>query len=108
MGPALGKIAMVLIAIALVRNVIGRHGHGDGESRRSGRRRMIAELHRELHVEDAAPRRRDHPADPWRQRLISEAGTACSDSGLRTASQMTGIATVLVVHASVNSAGTPT
>ena len=36
MGPALGKIAMVLIAIALVRNVIGRHGHGDGESRRSG------------------------------------------------------------------------
>ncbi len=53
-GPALGKIAVVLVAMALVRTVIGRHGHGDGESRRGRRRRMIAELHRELHAEDAS------------------------------------------------------
>jgi hypothetical protein len=54
MGPALGKIAVVLLAMALVRTIIGRHGHGDGESRRSGRRRMIADLHRELHAAEAS------------------------------------------------------
>ena len=53
-GPALGKIALVLIAMAVVRTIVANHGHRDGESRRSGRRRMIAELHRELHAEDAS------------------------------------------------------
>ena len=53
-GPALGKVALVLIAMVVVRTIIANHGNRDGESRRSGRRRMIAELHRELHTEDAS------------------------------------------------------
>ena len=52
-GPALGKVALVLMAMAVVRTIMANHGHRDGDSRRSGRRRMIAELHRELHAEDA-------------------------------------------------------
>lgn len=52
-GPTLGKVALVLVAMALVRGIVANHGHRGGESRRSGRRRMIAELHRELHAEDA-------------------------------------------------------
>jgi hypothetical protein len=51
-GPALGKVALVLIAVAVVRTIVANHGHRDGESRRSRRRRMIAELHRELHAEE--------------------------------------------------------
>jgi hypothetical protein len=53
-GPALGKVAVVLIAMAVVRTIVANHGHRDGESRRGGRRRMIADLDRELHAEDAS------------------------------------------------------
>jgi hypothetical protein len=53
-GSAVAKVAIVLVALAVVRNVIahagGRHG-GPGMSRR---RQMIAELHRELHADEAA------------------------------------------------------
>jgi hypothetical protein len=51
-GPALGKVALVLIAMAVVRTIVANHGHRDEESRQSRRRRMIAELHRELHAEE--------------------------------------------------------
>ena len=54
-GPALGKIAVALFAMAIVRNIVSGHGHGDGESRRSRRRRMLVELHRELHADHAVP-----------------------------------------------------
>ena len=51
-GPALGKIVLALIAMAVVRTIVANHGHRGGESRRSRRRRMIAQLHRELHADD--------------------------------------------------------
>ena len=53
-GSAIARVAVVLMALAVARAVIGhagRHGGGTGMSRR---RQMIAELHRELHAEDAA------------------------------------------------------
>jgi len=53
-GSAIAKVAIVIVALAVARTVIGhgaRHGRGSGMSRR---RQMIAELHRELHAQDAA------------------------------------------------------
>ena len=50
-GPAVGKMVLVLIAVAVVRTIVANHGHRDGESRGRRRRRMIAELHRELHAD---------------------------------------------------------
>jgi hypothetical protein len=45
------KVIAVLVAMALVRTV-ARHHAGDGSSRRSRRREMIAQLHRELHAQE--------------------------------------------------------
>ena len=53
-GSGLAKVALVLVAIAAARNVIGHGGRHGGESRMSRRRQMIAELHRQLHAEEAA------------------------------------------------------
>jgi len=54
-GSGLAKLAVLLVAVAVVRGVIGRAGaHRGGGSGMSQRRQMIAELHRELHAEDAA------------------------------------------------------
>jgi hypothetical protein len=54
MGAGLAKLAVVLVAIAVARNVIGHGGRHGGESRMSRRRQMIADLHRQLHAEEAA------------------------------------------------------
>jgi hypothetical protein len=54
-GPALGKIVVVLVAMAIARNMFGHAGRHGGESRWSRRRGMIAELRRELHAEEASP-----------------------------------------------------
>jgi hypothetical protein len=53
-GSGLAKIAVLLVAVAVVRGVIGRAGGHRGVSGMTRRRQMIAELHRELHAEDAA------------------------------------------------------
>jgi hypothetical protein len=53
-GPAVGKIVVVLVAMAVARNIVGHAGRRGGESRWSRRRNMIAELHRELHAEEAS------------------------------------------------------
>ena len=53
-GPALGKIFVVLVAMAVVRTIVSHGGRHGGESRWSRRRGMIAELHRELHAEEAS------------------------------------------------------
>ena len=50
----LPKLIGILVAMAVVRNVVGgvkRHQGGSGWSRR---REAIAELHRELHASDTA------------------------------------------------------
>ncbi|HEY6608425.1 MAG TPA: hypothetical protein VI277_04435 [Candidatus Limnocylindria bacterium] len=54
MGAAIPKLIAVLVAIGVVRSVVGakRH-HGEG-SRWNRRREAIAQLHRELHAADAA------------------------------------------------------
>ena len=57
MGSGLAKLALVLVAIAVARTVIGHGGRHGGESRVSRRRQMIAELHRQLHAEEAAERK---------------------------------------------------
>lgn len=52
----LPKILGVLLAVVVLRTLAraaGRHGHG-GSSGWSRRREAIAELHRELHAQDAA------------------------------------------------------
>jgi hypothetical protein len=54
-GSGLAKLAVVLVALAVVRGVIGHAGRHGGDSRKSRRRQMIAELHRQLHAEGAAP-----------------------------------------------------
>ena len=53
-GPALVKLVAVVVALGVVRTILANHGRHDGEPRRSRRRQMIAELHRELHAEDAS------------------------------------------------------
>jgi hypothetical protein len=53
-GSALAKVAIVIVALAVARNIIGRGGARHGGSMMGRRRQMIAELHRELHAEDAA------------------------------------------------------
>ena len=53
-GSMLPKLIGILVAMAVVRNVVGgvkRHQGGSGWSRR---REAIAELHRELHAGDTA------------------------------------------------------
>ena len=54
-GSVLPKIIGVLIVIGLVRAVIGKGRHHGGPSAwRERRRDAIAQLHRELHAQDAA------------------------------------------------------
>ena len=51
----LPKLLAILVAMAVVRNVVGakrRHGGPSGMSRR---REAIAQFHRELHAADATP-----------------------------------------------------
>ena len=48
----LPKLLSILVAMAVVRKVVGSH-HG-GSSMRSRRREAIAQFHRELHAEDDA------------------------------------------------------
>jgi hypothetical protein len=61
MASALPKLLAILVAIAVIRNVVGgAQRHRDGGSRWSRRREAIAEFHRELHAQDAAT----GPADP--------------------------------------------
>jgi hypothetical protein len=53
-GSVIPRILGLLVAMALVRTVLGavrRHG---GSSRRGGHREAIAKLHRELHERDEA------------------------------------------------------
>jgi hypothetical protein len=54
-GTMLPKLLAILVAVAVIRNVVGgvkrHHGGSSGWSRR---REAIAELHRELHAGDAA------------------------------------------------------
>jgi hypothetical protein len=53
-GSVVPKLLGVLVAMVVVRAVIGaKRGHG-GSSRWSRRREAIAAFHRELHTEDAA------------------------------------------------------
>lgn len=54
-GSALPKLIAVLVAMAVVRNLIAAKRHSGGSSRWSRRREAIAEFHRELHAADAAP-----------------------------------------------------
>ena len=51
---ALPKLLAVLVAMAVIRNVVGAKRRHGGSSRMSGRREAIAQFHRELHAEDAA------------------------------------------------------
>jgi len=48
----LPKLVSILVAVAVVRKVVGSH-HG-GSSMRSRRREAIAQFHRDLHAEDDA------------------------------------------------------
>ena len=52
-GSGIAKVAIVLVAVAVVRNLIAHGRQGGGESRMGRRRQMIAELHRQLHAEDS-------------------------------------------------------
>lgn len=54
MAAVLPKLLAILVAIAVVRNVVAGARHHGGSSMRSRRRQAIAEFHRELHAEDQA------------------------------------------------------
>jgi hypothetical protein len=54
-GSAVPKIIGVLIAVGLLRAIVGhRRRHGGPDGWRDRRRVMIATLHRQLHEEEAA------------------------------------------------------
>jgi hypothetical protein len=53
-GSVVPKLLAILVAMVVVRNVIGAKRQHGGPSRRSRRREAIAEFHRELHAEDSA------------------------------------------------------
>ncbi len=54
-GSMLPKLIGILVAMAVIRNVVGGvKRHQGGSPGRSRRREAIAELHRELHAGDAA------------------------------------------------------
>jgi hypothetical protein len=54
-GAALPKLLAILVAVIFVRTVLHvAKQHGAGSSHRSRRREAIAELHRELHAQDAS------------------------------------------------------
>jgi hypothetical protein len=50
----LPKVLVGLLALIVVRNVLGAKRRHGGSSRWGGRREAIAEFHRALHAEDAA------------------------------------------------------
>ena len=52
-GSVVPKLVAILVAMAVIRTVVGAKRHHGGPSMRSRRREAIAEFHRELHVEDA-------------------------------------------------------
>lgn len=52
-GAVVPKLLAVLVAMAVIRTLAAKHGHG-GLHRRTGRRAAIAELHRELHAQEVA------------------------------------------------------
>jgi hypothetical protein len=54
-GSAVPKIIGVMIAVGLLRAIVGhRRRHGGPDGWRDRRREMIATLHRQLHEEEAA------------------------------------------------------
>jgi hypothetical protein len=53
-GSALAKVAFIVVGLAVVRGIVAHASRRHGVSGVSRRRQMIAELHRELHAEDAA------------------------------------------------------
>ena len=58
-GSVVPKLIAVLVAVAVIRNVVGAKRHHSGGSRWSRRREAIAEFHRELHAQDQG----DRPSD---------------------------------------------
>ena len=52
-GSVLPKMLAVVAVINLLRMVANRHGHGQAAGWKDRRKAMIAELHRELHRQDA-------------------------------------------------------
>lgn len=52
-GSMLPKLIGILVAMAVIRTVMGAKRHHGGSSRWTGRREAIAEFHRDLHAEDA-------------------------------------------------------
>lgn len=55
----LPKLLAIVVALAVVRRVIGKTRHIGGSSRWDRRREAVAQFHRELHAEDAGAQ----PAD---------------------------------------------
>jgi hypothetical protein len=53
-GSIVPKVLAIVVAVVVVRSVIGAKRMHGGSSRWSRRREAIAEFHRELHAEDAA------------------------------------------------------
>ena len=53
------KLIAVLVAVAVIRSVVGAKRHHGGGSRWGTRRGAIAEFHRELHAQDQG----DRPSD---------------------------------------------
>jgi hypothetical protein len=53
-GSVVPKLLAVLVAMVVVRNVIGAKRHHGGSSRWGRRREAVAQFHRELHAEDSA------------------------------------------------------
>jgi hypothetical protein len=53
-GSVLPKLLVGLLALVLVRNILGAKRQHGGSSRWGRRREAIAEFHRALHAEDAA------------------------------------------------------
>jgi hypothetical protein len=52
-GAAIPKVIAVLVAMAVVRNLVGAKRHGGEGSRWDRRRDAIAKMHRDLHARDA-------------------------------------------------------
>ena len=55
MVSTLPKLLAILVAMAVVRNVIGAKRRHGGSSPMSRRREAIAQFHRDLHADDATP-----------------------------------------------------
>lgn len=53
-GSVLPKLLAILVAMVVVRNVVGARRRHGGPSRWSRRREAIADFHRELHADEAS------------------------------------------------------